>query len=446
MDLATQSWPVAPQADAAEEHGTCSSSGGCKNSFCTPPHGKESDTAAAQRRRQAKAARSNAATAAASLARQLMNKLDGEALRLQDEEAARDAEHREQQQEGEEDRKRKSRLLTLVEAHSSSSSSLAVESATVCRYLCRDALHGESLAGAPSSSLWTLPADEERGGGEGAELLLACKGHIHSAACYMTGKNFFIDAHTVEVALSICTCAVLGRRREKTWWFVDEGSKLMFSAACFTIACKFCQSVEGRQMHLLRDWMLDRRHALQTAASQWEAAAAYGPISMAGLFNMEVPALHGRVTYLLLKNDMDAAATAGEHPRGHGLAAQLYGAAHNVGAALPDRAHASDAGQWPRGCMWHKEALSSSDELKEIAGGEPLRAAPPHCGLVRRRGGKKKDPLPPAEEASSCSGAGVPGNDPDHGQECKAEHAAGGQGAAAQGRGCCSGDGRAPRG
>lgn len=258
MDDVARSWPVAPSCEK-EEH-AC----GTSSSFHTPPNRKESATAAAQRRRQLRmrmsASSSTSSSTTTSLARQLMGRV-------------------EDLDEEEEERRRKCRHLTLAEAHGSiRSPAIQDASSAVCRYMCRDALHGESLAAA---SLWTLAAAEEQL--HNGPLLQACKDHIHSAAFYMAGHNFPIDAHTVEVALSICTCAVLQNRKGERW-FVDDACKLLFSAACFTIACKFCQSVEGRQMRLLRDWM-----KVNVAGS----CAGMQQISMAGLFDMEVRKMHG---------------------------------------------------------------------------------------------------------------------------------------------------------
>lgn len=114
------------------------------------------------------------------------------------------------------------------------------------------------------------------------------------AAC-MADNDFPTDAHTAEVALSICMCTILqnhfsrdGELKFSSKPFVDDASKLMFSAACFTVASKFCQSwVPVRQTHVLSDWMREMR-IRRTKMNATVPSSFQGWLSMTNLFHMEV--------------------------------------------------------------------------------------------------------------------------------------------------------------
>ena len=93
---------------------------------------------------------------------------------------------------------------------------------------------------------------------EPAALRIAtCKSHINHLAFSMDEKDFLTDVHTIETAMSICVHSVL----EVLEWpkskpFADGSSMILFSAACFSVACKFCQSLAPRQMSFLNRYRL----------------------------------------------------------------------------------------------------------------------------------------------------------------------------------------------
>ena len=243
--------------------------------YTTPPHGM-----AMQRRRKT----------SATLAEQLMEE-DAREKNQEDEVAAASLH-------------RKNRRLSLVESSRLATSHMSSEDARqviamhftqtlaaahVARHLCRDTLHGESMA-SPHNNMWMHLTEDQEQAVIPADVVMnldTCKNHVHSIAFCMEDHGFPADAHTVEVALSICICAVLhhhhhGNGKISSRPFVDDDSMIMFSAACFTIACKFCQSVVGRQMQVLADWI---REAQTNSTCKKKRVHC---MSMASLFNMEV--------------------------------------------------------------------------------------------------------------------------------------------------------------
>ena len=86
-------------------------------------------------------------------------------------------------------------------------------------------------------------------------VIATCKGHINNLAFSMDEKDFPTDTHTIETAMSVCVYCIADV--DKSWWrnkskpFVDESSMILFSAACFSVACKFCQTVATGQMSYL---------------------------------------------------------------------------------------------------------------------------------------------------------------------------------------------------
>jgi hypothetical protein len=93
---------------------------------------------------------------------------------------------------------------------------------------------------------------------EPAALRIAtCKSHINHLAFSMDEKDFLTDVHTIETAMSICVHSVL----EVSEWpkskpFADGSSMILFSSACFSVACKFCQSLAPKQMSFLNRYKL----------------------------------------------------------------------------------------------------------------------------------------------------------------------------------------------
>lgn len=183
---------------------------------------------------------------------------------------------------------------------------------TVAVLLCRDSVHGESVA-----AFYNTPPSCKHGGENEAgsptstafpeclfgvsqtklQILDSCKSHVHSIALCMQERDFPTDAHSMETALSVCTHSVLN---VDEWTcckpFVDESSRILFSAACYSIACKFCQSVESKQMDILKQWIVDAHLPLKAPSSIIFCTGSH-------LFSMEVSILRsmdwriGRVVY-----------------------------------------------------------------------------------------------------------------------------------------------------
>ena len=133
--------------------------------------------------------------------------------------------------------------------------------------MCRDSVHGESLARSPAG-LWTPPQpatmqeeEEEQSAAAAADLeasIAECRSKIQCIAFHLDELDYAVDAHTMETAFSICTCAVMqqhGKEENVLFGWDDYPSKVLFSAACFTIACKFCQSSTKKQMEALSAWI-----------------------------------------------------------------------------------------------------------------------------------------------------------------------------------------------
>jgi hypothetical protein len=113
-----------------------------------------------------------------------------------------------------------------------------------------------------------------------------CKEHINNIAFCMDQKDFPTDTHTLETAMSLCAhCALSVCSWPKSKPFADESSMILFAAACFSVACKFCQSVVTEQMYFLQTWMDSVHDRFNIAPHKRQHNAHYA------LFNMEVSIL-----------------------------------------------------------------------------------------------------------------------------------------------------------